>query len=116
MSTRVSRSRGWRPSQGSSRPGWGSGGAVNGDGPTTVGDADHEERALKMKPAARITGRLRQQVAVDLKKKYEKGASIRSLAASTGRSYGFVHKILTESGVQLRGRGGVTRGRARRRR
>ncbi|MFB9433828.1 MULTISPECIES: helix-turn-helix domain-containing protein [Actinomycetes] len=69
-----------------------------------------------MKPAARITGRLRQQVAVDLKKKYEKGASIRSLAASTGRSYGFVHKILTESGVQLRGRGGVTRGRARRRR
>ncbi|MCP2256330.1 hypothetical protein LX15_000013 [Streptoalloteichus tenebrarius] len=69
-----------------------------------------------MQPAARITGRLRQQVAADLKKKYEKGASIRSLAASTGRSYGFVHRILIEAGVQLRGRGGDRRRTARRRR
>ncbi|ONI71180.1 transcriptional regulator [Actinosynnema sp. ALI-1.44] len=42
----------------------------------------------------------------DLKKKYEKGASIRALAKLTGRSYGFVHRILAESGVQLRARGG----------
>ncbi|MCP2257690.1 hypothetical protein LX15_001376 [Streptoalloteichus tenebrarius] len=62
-----------------------------------------------MQPAARITGRLRQQIAADLKKKYEKGASIRSLARSTGRSYGFVHRILIEAGVQLRGRGGARR-------
>jgi len=26
-----------------------------------------------------------------------------------GRSYGFVHRILTETGVTLRGRGGATR-------
>ncbi|HEV8166730.1 MAG TPA: helix-turn-helix domain-containing protein, partial [Actinomycetota bacterium] len=32
------------------------------------------------------------------------------LASETGRSYGFVHRILAESGVTLRGRGGATRG------
>jgi Helix-turn-helix domain len=37
------------------------------------------------------------------------GESIRSLSASTGRSYGFVHRILTDSGVDLRRRGGAAR-------
>jgi hypothetical protein len=37
------------------------------------------------------------------------GSSIRSIAADTGRSYGFVHRVLTESGATLRGRGGATR-------
>jgi predicted transcriptional regulator len=36
--------------------------------------------------------------------------SIRELAGETGRSYGFVHRMLSESGVALRGRGGATRG------
>jgi transposase len=40
-----------------------------------------------------------------MKKKYEKGTSIRQLAESTGRSYGFIHRILSESGVTLRGPG-----------
>ena len=35
----------------------------------------------------------------------EKGASVRALAESTGRSYGFVHRVLSETGVTLRGRG-----------
>ncbi|MFO7401299.1 MAG: helix-turn-helix domain-containing protein, partial [Actinomycetales bacterium] len=34
-------------------------------------------------------------------------------AASTGRSYGFIHRILSESGVTLRGRGGATRGKSK---
>ena len=34
----------------------------------------------------------------------------RALAEETGRSYGFVHRMLSESGVTLRGRGGATRG------
>lgn len=63
----------------------------------------------ELKKGARITGSHRSKLASDLKKKYEKGASIRGLAASTGRSYGFVHRVLCESGVQLRGRGGATR-------
>jgi DNA invertase Pin-like site-specific DNA recombinase len=58
----------------------------------------------------RVTGAERDKLANDLKKKYESGVSIRALAASTGRSYGFVHRILNESGATLRGRGGATRG------
>ena len=58
----------------------------------------------------RVTGGERNKLANDLKKKYNSGASIRELAESTGRSYGFVHRVLTESGVTLRGRGGATRG------
>ena len=62
----------------------------------------------------RITGARRDTLATDLRSKYEGGASIRSLAQSTGRSYGFVHRILNESGADLRGRGGATRGAAKR--
>ncbi|MGZ4616500.1 MAG: helix-turn-helix domain-containing protein, partial [Actinomycetes bacterium] len=49
-------------------------------------------------------------LAADLKRRYTSGASIRDLASETGRSYGFVHRMLSESGVALRGRGGATRG------
>jgi predicted transcriptional regulator len=61
----------------------------------------------------RITGADRDRLAADLRRKYDSGKSIRELAASTGRSYGFVHRILSESGANLRGRGGATRGKAR---
>jgi Helix-turn-helix domain len=66
-----------------------------------------------LKKGSRVTGANRDKLAADLKKEYESGASIRSLAESTGRSYGFVHRLLSESGVSLRGRGGATRGKAR---
>jgi predicted transcriptional regulator len=64
-----------------------------------------------LKKGARITGDDRSNLARDLKSRYDGGASIRSLAAETGRSYGFVHRILSESEVSLRSRGGATRGR-----
>ncbi|HVK20877.1 MAG TPA: helix-turn-helix domain-containing protein [Actinokineospora sp.] len=67
------------------------------------------DNVADLKKGARITGATRDKLAGDLKKKYEKGASIRALAESTGRSYGFVHRVLSESGVTLRGRGGATR-------
>lgn len=57
----------------------------------------------------RITGGDRSSLTDSLRKKYEGGASIRALAEDTGRSYGFVHRILSESGTTLRGRGGATR-------
>ncbi len=72
----------------------------------------HEEVQVvvaDLKKGARITGTQRDKLANDLKKKYEKGASIRALAEQTGRSYGFVHRVLSETGVTLRGRGGATR-------
>jgi Helix-turn-helix domain len=61
----------------------------------------------------RVTGAERDKLAVELKKKYESGTSIRTLAESTGRSYGFVHRVLSESGATLRGRGGATRGKGK---
>lgn len=66
-----------------------------------------------LKKGTRVTGADRTKLASDLKKRYDGGESIRSLAAATGRSYGFVHRILSENGVSLRGRGGATRGKAR---
>lgn len=60
----------------------------------------------------RVSGSERDKLSADLKKKYAAGASIRDLAEATGRSYGFVHRVLSEAGVPLRGRGGATRGKA----
>jgi hypothetical protein len=57
----------------------------------------------------RITGPERDKLGKSLKKRYVSGASIRELAAETSRSYGFIHRILSDAGVQLRGRGGATR-------
>ncbi|MBB4854594.1 transposase [Mycobacteroides chelonae] len=51
----------------------------------------------------------RDEERAELKAAYEKGASIRALAAEAGRSYGFVHRALVESGATLRGRGGPNR-------
>ena len=62
-----------------------------------------------IKKGARLTGPERTKLASELAEKYQAGNSIRSLAEETGRSYGFVHRILTEQEVSLRGRGGATR-------
>jgi hypothetical protein len=62
-----------------------------------------------VKKGARITGQDRAKLAGELTKKYSQGASIRALAEEMGRSYGFIHRILTENEVSLRSRGGATR-------
>ena len=62
-----------------------------------------------LKKGARITGADRTKLANDLRKQYDKGRSIRELAETNNRSYGFVHRVLSESGATLRGRGGATR-------
>jgi hypothetical protein len=69
-----------------------------------------EAGVVELKKGARITGGDRNKLAADLKRKYTSGLSIRDLASETGRSYGFVHRVLSEAGVPLRGRGGATRG------
>jgi autotransporter adhesin len=48
----------------------------------------------------------RNEVLTELRRAYEDGASIRSLVASTGRSYGSIHSMLRESGTTMRSRGG----------
>ncbi|MEY9211207.1 hypothetical protein NI17_011490 [Thermobifida halotolerans] len=65
--------------------------------------------AETLRKGTRVTGDERSDLASDLKRRYDNGESIRSLAAATGRSYGFVHRLLTEAGATLRGRGGATR-------
>lgn len=57
----------------------------------------------------RISGAAREDLTADFVRRYTAGESIRDLAKSTGRSYGFVHRLLTEAGQTLRGRGGATR-------
>ena len=62
-----------------------------------------------IRKGTRVTGADRSKLATDLKARYDAGESIRSLATATGRSYGFIHRLLTETGVALRGRGGATK-------
>jgi hypothetical protein len=59
---------------------------------------------------SRITGAQRGTLSSQYAKRYSAGESIRKIAEDAGRSFGFVHGVLKESGVQLRGRGGATRG------
>ncbi len=51
----------------------------------------------------------REQVVEELRRAYEGGASIRTLVARTGRSYGAVHAMLIEAGATMRSRGGPNR-------
>ncbi|SHP47954.1 helix-turn-helix domain-containing protein [Mycobacteroides abscessus] len=52
------------------------------------------------------TGAERAEERAVLKVRYEAGASIRTIAAANGHSYGYVHDALVATGTQLRGRGG----------
>jgi hypothetical protein len=58
---------------------------------------------------ARITGSDREKLTAEVCRRYQNGDSIRALAAETGRSYGFVHGLLVDAQIPLRGRGGATR-------
>ena len=62
-----------------------------------------------VKKGARLTGNEREQMAKTVTSLYGEGKSIRDISAETGRSYGFVHRVLSESELTLRGRGGATR-------
>ena len=68
--------------------------------------------AQAIKKGTRVIGVDRSRLGTVLGKRYDSGENIRSLAASTGRSYGFVHRLLREAGVELRRRGGATRNHA----
>ncbi|MGB8649362.1 MAG: helix-turn-helix domain-containing protein [Mycobacteriales bacterium] len=72
-------------------------------------DRGGRDDVVELKKGTRVTGNDRSTLTDQLKRKYEGGASIRALAEESGRSYGFVHRILSESGASLRGRGGATR-------
>jgi len=54
----------------------------------------------------RKSDQARERLLNELRYAYEGGASIRTLVASTGRSYGSIHSLLLESGTTMRSRGG----------
>ncbi|GAA4355146.1 helix-turn-helix domain-containing protein [Angustibacter luteus] len=62
-----------------------------------------------VKKGARLTGDDRTRMTKTVTSLYREGKSIRDISAATGRSYGFVHRVLSESDLVLRGRGGATR-------
>jgi len=66
----------------------------------------------RLPKGSRIIGAGRKDLSAALVKRYQRGESIRSMAEDIGRSYGFVHGVLAESGVAMRSRGGATRGAA----
>lgn len=51
---------------------------------------------------------------VQMVREYEQGASVRQVAASTGRGYGTVHRFVREAGImRTRAAGSKARGRTR---
>lgn len=63
--------------------------------------------------AMRKPNKGRDELLHELRNEYEHGASIRSLVALTGRSYGSIHSMLRESGTTMRSRGGPNHTRRR---
>lgn len=58
-------------------------------------------------PHKRITGEHREKIGAELERRYLKDrVPLRDLAEEIGRSYGFVHLLLSQRGVKLRPRGG----------
>ncbi|MCZ0981828.1 helix-turn-helix domain-containing protein [Streptomyces diastatochromogenes] len=51
-------------------------------------------------------GPQRKHAAADLRRRYDANTSIRGLVRLTGKSYGFVYRLLTEAGTTFRPRGG----------
>ena len=64
----------------------------------------HAVDRLELRPNKHVTGQRRQTVTATFVAAYTGGMTIRQIVEKSGRSYGFVHRVLGEAGV-LRGRG-----------
>lgn len=56
-----------------------------------------------------VRGKDRARLVKEIGRRYKRGEPLRALAASTGRSYGFVYRLVIESGQVMRPRGGARR-------
>lgn len=63
----------------------------------------------ELTPHQRVTGEFRAALGAQLRKRYEAGASIRTIRDETGYSLGRVRGLLLDAGVEFRGRGGANR-------
>lgn len=66
--------------------------------------------AARTDPNRQVRGDERRELTAYVTVEYEKGQSIRDIASTIGRSYGFVHRLLAEAGVDFRTRGGARKG------
>jgi hypothetical protein len=73
--------------------------------PQTAGSAPGPDAGTRR----RLDPAQRKELEQRLGARYAEGASIRAIAEEEGCSYGFVHRLLTDGGTALRGRGGSTR-------
>ncbi|HZC73243.1 MAG TPA: helix-turn-helix domain-containing protein [Jatrophihabitans sp.] len=67
-----------------------------------------------IRKGARLVGAEREKFQKKIVSMYNKKTPIRDIADQTGRSYGAIHRMLSEAGVTFRPRGGATRGKKRR--
>ena len=58
---------------------------------------------MQIKPRLHIVGAARGQFAQHVAGRHRSGDSIRNLAMSIGRSYGFIHALLEEAGCRAAG-------------
>lgn len=61
---------------------------------------------MEFEKHTRITGPDRAVIGAQIANRYEDGESIRAIAKSIDRSFGFVHRLLVEQETQMRSRGG----------
>ncbi|MFB7906658.1 helix-turn-helix domain-containing protein [Kitasatospora sp. NPDC056076] len=59
----------------------------------------------KCTPHVRILGEKRDKLARELRSRYDAGATVRALSKESGRSYGFVHRLVAGLGP-MRAKGG----------
>lgn len=75
--------------------------------PRSSGAADAAPGPSRTDPNRQVRGDERRELTAHVTDAYLKGQSIRDIASTIGRSYGFVHRLLNEGGVKLRTRGGA---------
>ncbi|WP_169732262.1 helix-turn-helix domain-containing protein [Glycomyces tenuis] len=75
--------------------------------PRSALDSGTASGSSKTDPNRQVRGEERRELTEYVTGEYLKGQSIRDIASTIGRSYGFVHRLLNEGGVKLRTRGGA---------
>lgn len=66
-----------------------------------------ETEIVPVEHRARVVGERRSALGAQMARLYDGGASVKDVAARTGRSYGAAHRMLLEAGVTMRPRGGA---------
>jgi predicted transcriptional regulator len=72
--------------------------------------SDSAEQHPRIEPNRQLRDDERRELTEYVCAEYADGKSIRTIASTINRSYGQVHRLLADAGVQFRGRGGARKG------